>query len=97
MAYFPNGTSREVLDAQCADCPLGYGWNDPRQGELFDPERIPRPCPVLWVQLEYNYKQIINGNRKNDLARAMTSLVNEEGVCQVREQLVEIRNEQASQ
>ncbi len=25
MAYFPNGSSGEVLDRQCADCPLGDG------------------------------------------------------------------------
>lgn len=25
MAYFPNGTAGEVLDDQCAKCPLGQG------------------------------------------------------------------------
>jgi hypothetical protein len=25
MAYFSNGTEGEVLDVQCADCPLGGG------------------------------------------------------------------------
>lgn len=25
MAYFPNGSSGEIFDRQCADCPLGEG------------------------------------------------------------------------
>lgn len=91
MAYFPNATAADVLDAQCADCPLGHGWNDRRQGELFDAEREPRPCPVLFVQLEFNYKQLDDGNA--DLRRAMNALINESGECQVRKQLVAIRRE----
>ncbi len=55
MAYFVNGSEGETLDAQCADCPLGYGWNDPAQGRFeFEIDREPRPCPVALVQLVYN-------------------------------------------
>ncbi len=91
MAYFPNGSSGDVFDEQCADCPLGYGWNDPRQGSLFENEREPKPCPVALVQLEFNYKQV--GNK--DLERAMSVLVKDNGECQVREQLLECRREEA--
>jgi len=39
MAYFANGTEGDVLSEQCANCPLGFGWNDPDQKELFDKDR----------------------------------------------------------
>ena len=91
MAYFPNGSSGEVLDAQCANCPLGAGWNDPSQQQLFEDERPMRPCPVALVQLMYNYDQI--GVEK--LRNAMTILINDSGICQVRQQLAEIRKEQS--
>jgi hypothetical protein len=88
MAYFPNGSSGDVLDAQCADCPLGYGWNDPNQKRLFDPEKQARPCPVALVQLMYNYDQV--GIEKFE--DAMNCLINKDGICRIREQLVEIRS-----
>lgn len=90
MAYFPNATAGDVLDHQCSDCPLGYGWNNPDQKRLFDSEAIPRPCPVALVQLQYNYDQV--GIPK--LEAAMNCLINKDGICQVRLQLVEIRNGQ---
>lgn len=123
MAYFSNSSEGEVLDAQCQDCPLGWGWNDPDQQSLFEVERQPRPCPVALVQLTYNYDQIpdqlctlaadaIEQNqlladthsklgarsvakqlRSTDLSDAMKLLINEQGVCQVRQQLVEIRKQ----
>ncbi|MFB1500847.1 hypothetical protein [Thiocapsa sp. N5-Cardenillas] len=46
MAYFANGSEGGVLDAQCADCPIG---SDPNA-----------PCAVLLAQTLYNYKQIGN-------------------------------------
>jgi hypothetical protein len=83
MAYFSNGSEGEVLDEQCADCPLGAGWNDPNQMILPGCEPDYQPCPVHLVQLTYNYDQIGN----DDLWAAMNMLVSKDGVCQVREQL----------
>ena len=89
MAYFPNGSSGDVLDIQCADCPLGYGWHDPKQKVLFDADPIPRPCPVALVQFMYNYDQVRPGNEK--LREAMNLLIDEKGVCLVRKELAEVR------
>lgn len=94
MAYFPNGSSGDVFDAQCADCPLGYGWNDPRQMSLFDAERAPKPCPVALVQLTYNYDQLDANNKQ--LREAMTMLVDDTGECKVRKLLAECRAEAAT-
>jgi len=91
MGYFPNGSSGEVLDEQCANCLLGSGWNDPAQQELFVTDRLLKPCPVAFVQLTYNYKQGDKGNK--DLRDAMTLLIDDRGVCQVREQLLKCRKE----
>lgn len=131
MAYFSNSSSGEVLNEQCADCPLGYGWNDPAQQELFDREAVPRPCPVALVQLTYNYKQIRSGGcdatadyleslqgvpagfkpkkdcgaaitqvnsaiehlRSDDFQDAMNLLINEEGECLVRRELLKCRKD----
>lgn len=71
MAYFPNSSAGEVLDSQCAQCPLGDG-----------------PCPVASVQLLYNYDQLEDGQEK--LQSALTTLVDEAGICQVRRQLMEV-------
>lgn len=89
MAYFSNGCEGDVLDEQCANCPLGYGWNDPDQTTLFDTEPEPRPCPVALVQLTYNYDQLKKGNER--LREAMEMLINADGVCLVRAELVQIR------
>lgn len=142
MVYFPNGTSAEVLAEQCADCPLGYGWNDPNQKELFDRGATPRACPVALVQMEFNYKQHPSGVgcsntadwleqlkpeqkpkfveqsknetgnvtshygstdsqietaiewlRSKDFSEAMNRLINENGICLLRNLLVEMRKE----
>lgn len=123
MAYFAHGTEGDILHEQCANCPLGYGWNDPDQKHLFDIDAVPRPCPVALVQLTYNYSQIrgpgcekaatilerlgsdfpeadqpelgtaIKWLRSDDFKDAMNLLINEQGECQVRKQLVEIRRE----
>ena len=85
MAYFPNGSSGEVLEDQCRDCPLGYGWNDAKQGRLFDDDVTPKPCPVALVQSIYNYDQLKEGNKQ--LREAMTCLVSDEGECTVRKLL----------
>ena len=70
MVYFPNGSSGEVLDIQCADCPLGDG-----------------PCPVMGIQMLYNYDQVDDGQEK--LREAMSILVTDDGTCQVRKQILE--------
>ena len=68
MAYFPNGTAGGHLEVQCAGCPVGR-----------DPEA---PCPVLWVQFEYNYRQLDEGNEV--LREAMNWLIDEKGDCQMK-------------
>lgn len=68
MAYFPNGSSGTVLDNQCAECPIGRHQD--------------APCPVLLVQLSYNYDQCRDGNEK--LREAMNMLINERGICQMK-------------
>lgn len=89
MSYFPNATAADVLERQCADCPLGYGWNDPKQKRLFDPDASPLPCPTAFVQLQFNYEQCDNPQ----LREAMTALVDDEGVCQTRKLLMQIRKD----
>lgn len=73
MAYFSNGTEGSILDEQCAVCPIGS-----------DPDA---PCPVLLVQLHYNYKQLKEGNKQ--LRKAMNLLINKEGICQMRKVMLE--------
>lgn len=48
MAYFPNGSSGEVLDAQCLDCLIPDDW----------------PCPILMAQQWYNYDQCEDSQEK---------------------------------
>ena len=81
MAYFANSSDGFTLDAQCDNCRI-------------DPDM---PCPVLLVQLEYNYKQVKNA----DLKAAMNLLVDEKGICQMKKVLDkkfgEINNEEKKQ
>ena len=92
MAYFSNSSDGSILDDQCCDCPLGYGWNDPGQRQLFGQEREVKPCPTALVQAMYNYDQLKPGNEQ--LRAAMATLVDDDGVCKTRKLLVEIRREQ---
>ena len=71
MAYFPNGSSGDYLDAQCADCPANKnaGSDGPQ-------------CPILHVQLLYNYDQLDKGQEK--LKSAMELLIGEDGNCRMR-------------
>lgn len=87
MAYFPNGSSGEVLDSQCADCPLDAGWNNPNQKRLFDDESAMKPCPIALVQLTHNYTQVGNANLEN----AMEILIDKDGICRTRELLLTMR------
>lgn len=86
MAYFPNSSAGEILDSQCNDCPLGWGWNNDKQTTLF-PKDVAKPCPVAWVQQYYNYDQCDAGQEK--LRECLSSLVNDDGECQVRKLLAE--------
>lgn len=70
MAYFPNGSSGEVLELQCGRCLLGDG-----------------PCPIVGIQMLYNYDQLEEGQEK--LKDAMSMLVDDKGTCQVYKQLTE--------
>lgn len=73
MAYFPNGSSGEHLDAQSMTCPVGA-----------DPDA---PCPVLLVQLTYNYEQHDHPKLKD----AMNLLINEAGNCQMRKVMLDAK------
>lgn len=64
MAYFPNSTARAVLDNLCAECPISDD----------------APCPILFVQMVYNYDQVDIPK----LREAMTVLVDEAGTCKMR-------------
>lgn len=74
MAYFSNSTEGEVLDAQCAECPVGKNSN------AF--------CPVLEVQSLYNYDQFDGHGNRNKLFELMNVLVDESGECQMRKALL---------
>lgn len=37
-------------------------------------------CPIFYIQFTYNYDQVDN----DDLKEAMNSLINEEGLCQMK-------------
>lgn len=68
MAYFPNSTSGEILDNQCGECPIPHD----------------APCPILFVQMTYNYEQIDKDGKRNILSDAMNLLINEDGQCQMK-------------
>lgn len=69
MAYFSNGSEGEILDQQCCDCIV----NDDA------------PCPVLFVQMEFNYDQLKKGNES--LQKAMNILIDKKGICQMKKVL----------
>ena len=68
MAYFPNGTAGEVLGNQCADCHLSSE----------------APCPILWVQMTYNYSQLDSEGERTAVSDVMDCLVNDDGICQMK-------------
>lgn len=64
MAYFSNSSEGSVLDEQCCDCYMG----------------IDEPCPVAFVQMNWNYSQV-----GNDMAREiLNELVSEKGICKMK-------------
>jgi hypothetical protein len=66
MAYFANGSEGCQLDIQCGEC------------------RLPddSPCPILFVQMTYNYDQVRYGQEK--LRDAMDILISDGGECQMK-------------
>lgn len=82
MAYFSNGCEGEVLDAQCAECPVGK----PDIG-----------CPVALVQMLYNYDQLDERGEPNKLAELMNVLINEDGECQMRKSILQAASEAAAE
>lgn len=76
MAYFSNGSEGEILDRQCAECPVGR-----------DPQA---QCPVLLAQSVWNYDQIKNGQR-TEVSRVLDLLVNQEGICLMRKAMMEAK------
>ena len=76
MAYFPNGTSGDVLYNQCDECICGMDATD-----LV-------ACPVLTVQEEYNYDQVDKGQEY--LREAMDLLVNGKGICQMKKAMEQV-------
>lgn len=69
MAYFSNGSEGEVLHAQCAECPIGSNQD--------------AHCPILAVQMEYNYEQIDSQGKRTKMSELMNMLVNDDGECQM--------------
>jgi len=66
MAYFANGTEGMVLDEQCEECHIPYD----------------APCPLLAVQMMYNYDQNKEGNE--DLEAAMDMLISNKKGCMMK-------------
>lgn len=66
MAYFPNGTAGDLFEAEeCRDC---IHNRDDGEGN---------PCSILAVHMLWNYDQIVDGERKNNLAYVLTELVDD--------------------
>ena len=68
MAYFSNGSERDVLDEQCDDCHIANNY----------------PCPLLAIQEHYNYKQYEKGKGFKYLRKAMNLLINKNQSCQMK-------------
>lgn len=75
MAYFPNGSSAEILDNQCEECIHGLS-NDVM-------------CPVYQAQIHFNYDQV--RPREKKLRTALNILINEKGICQVKAAFEQVR------
>lgn len=78
MAYFANGTEGMILDEQCCNCFY-----------IMDTDKEPKSCPVHFVHLTYNSDQLKKGNEQ--LRAALNLLVNQNGECQVKKLVDEMR------
>lgn len=56
MAYFANSTMGDHFDEQCNNCIHGFDDTDPD----------PKFCPIVYLQLEWNYSQ--NKNKEQKIA-----------------------------
>lgn len=43
-----------------------------------------KPCPIALAQQLFNYKQIDKNGERNVAAEVLDSLINEEGICQMK-------------
>jgi hypothetical protein len=77
MAYFANGSEGATLDDQCCEC-------------ILCDEAHEICCPILAVQMTYNYDQVGN----DDLRAAMNLLVSKKGECQLKPYLDKFTKEQ---
>lgn len=68
MVYFSNGSEGDALDDQCIEC--------------LHNEDILGLCPIVEIQMEYNYKQCDKNNK--DLRAAMNRLVDENAHCRMK-------------
>ena len=68
MAYFSNGSEGEILHNQCAECPI--------------PDDA--ACPILWVQLNYNYQQLDKDGKETLTSEVMNCLVDRKGICKMK-------------
>ena len=76
MAYFSNGSEGGLLDEQCGDCLIN--------AQSIKHEGMMVYCPVHYIQMTYNYKQIGLRKRHKLLREVMNILVNEYGNCQMK-------------
>lgn len=76
MAYFSNGTEGEALDEQCWEC-------------LHSEDDLTL-CPIMAIQMEFNYKQCDEKNK--DLRAAMNMLVDDKGSCLMKPLIDKIKN-----
>ncbi len=68
MAYFSNGSEGMYLDAQCDACPIP----------------MEAPCPVLYVQMTYNYEQLDGDGKEGKVSEVMNCLVDKNGDCKMK-------------
>lgn len=74
MAYFPNGSAGEILDNQCAECPLGK-------------EPCPIAATHLFYNYDQFDKQ---GQPIQVAVDILNTLVNKEGICQLKPMLAKM-------
>ena len=77
VAYFSNSTDGDYLTQQCETCPAYKETPEMPEGGA---------CPILLVQLLYNYDQLDKGQEK--LKDAMTALIDDKGNCRMRPLIV---------
>ena len=70
--------------------PMAY-FSNGSEGMVFDDQCAKckygdKPCPIAFVQMEYNYDQIKSSNAGNETARKiLNQLVDDDGTCSMYE------------